>query len=879
MDSSAFVIAQQSQRISALEDLLRRNESTLSLVLGRMKDSEVAMSSFNKQLLKLGGDVQLTLEDVGVAKRRLDNVDVSWRAKARETDSVIDAIRRDKPVPLNADPLFQRLAAEVQSSQRDLQEVGQALQRLNDTSNADGRALKQLETDARWLTEQLRDIVTTNRGTAAQHAKALEQLQASCNEAKTDGERSVAQLRAVIDAVVKALREELVVRLDLEGRARGSLHAEVVACFAHMKEDVVKGFSQTATNLRNLDETAHSLETVLRAEVRSRLQGYDGLVKRVEGVEDRVKRESQGAAEVLKALDNQMSAALRDVRDATSAECKNQIDRVWRALSDLDEQTVKKGAASGAINSPREEVQHRRSELQLESRLDKMKAELLDTIDKRLVPINSRLRDAATKGDLKHHADAVDVRMEEVQRQMSRTRQQSQTPATHSTNGPPSDPAVLDRVASLDDRVRSCENKVRLVAEAVQEVHDDVIDKVSRVEKQAAVMDDVQKSLQVNFERDQKRMEEHLRKIREQVVLAMETGSGSTADAGTTEPPAAGDNTDGSDPAARGPSPTSPSGSRALAASHALLEDEIESIKSSLRMLELTGNQTASQTKSDLASLHQQQESGHKKFASDITQLSVDVTQLRERQEANKAHLQEDLRQLSASCTTNFTTLDGDVQSLRIDLATRSATSGATSPGAKSGEASSVVREAVGEVEEVVAPKIVSEALRRVESEFIVPLRRELADLRGEQHPPPQGGASPRPPSARRQPPATAADARPQASTETQQTALPQAASPTPEASASPVQVAQSSNSTEPPTQSTEPPTQPTEPPTQSTEPPPQSTEPPPQSTEPPTQSTEPPTQLTEPSPQTSQAAPSFSLADSHTAATTSQPGIAAGVD
>jgi hypothetical protein len=638
---TAYVVAQQSQRIASLEELLRRNEGSLTTVLSRMKDSELALNNVHRVVGKIGPDLVAAIDELGGTKRRVDLVDHAWQAKSREVDQVIqNEVRGNRPPPLAQDPVFQRLTQEVGAARQELHENIAATRRVMEAAQAEGKLLRQVEQDGKWTTEQVRDTVSLQRDFQTQQTRRNEQTAALIAEGKRDAEAQNAQLKGAVEAAVKAVRDEMLQRFEQEARHRGMLQSDVMVSFGKMREDVVKGFGETATNLRHLDETSHSVETVLRAEVRSRMQAQEELKRRVDGAEERLHREAVSAAEYFKQMDKQMGGALRDVREITSNECKTQIEEVWRSVNDLKEQVSSGGA--GSPTAAATEMALSRERMVVEVEVQKAKDDIVVMMEHRLATALAPMERLAGKSELQEVQTELSFKVQQLERQAKQKRVSVNAPADGGEF------ASQSSVKKLITRLESAERQTIVVAEAVRDVHDDLVDKMEKIETHASTIDAVHSSLKETFERDQVQMEAQVRAISEQVITLIGDDEG-----GNKPATAAAEGGEDGEEKPEGDEPertTSPamsesagvmSTSGAVSGSHRVLHDTVHALQRQQTELQHEVRRDVTELRSQMGQVLERQHQHHKSARDDAAELRGDLKTLSQRVSDDNEVLQE----------------------------------------------------------------------------------------------------------------------------------------------------------------------------------------------------------------------------------------------
>jgi len=672
MDAQAW--SQATGRIGSLEDLLRRNESSLGAALGRVKDIETALNTMHRALGRIGPDLSSTIDEVKGTKRRLDLVDATAQSKIRDVEGALQQeIRANKPIPLGSDPVFQRLASEHNTTHTDLQETISQVRRLTDAVSADGKALRAVESDTRWLGEQVRDQVAAHRDLSNTSTRRFDQVAGDIHAVQEEVRQVDSGLRKIIDAAVQASREELMLRLEQETKARMALQADFVAAFGRMRDDVIKGFSETATNLKNLDETAHSLETVLRAEVRSRMAAQEEHTKRVDGVEERLRREALSAAEYLKALDTQMSAALRDVRDVSASECRSQLDTVWRSVDDLSDQVKKIHSKQTAENATNEEIAATRTKMLVDTAVQDSREEVMKHVNSRIASATAEIEACASKSEVQELRTRLDLKVQELERKSEGGRHSVVKFDTTAAPDHSSSTSTAMRLKKLGDRVEDAEKQLLVVAEAVRDVHEELVEKLERVETQSASLDALQKSLQTTFERDQAAMQEQTAALRNELIGVMEEVEkirppvdGDGAAKNGDDESASADQDQDADPSKtpaahdRSASPSSPS----ARFSHKALEQQLQSLRQDVTGLQHDSRKDFAELKSQQEQLYERHVNIMKTHREDHNALKADIAAVSERAQQNAEQISDRLHVVTEASNNNFAKLNEDVAAI-----------------------------------------------------------------------------------------------------------------------------------------------------------------------------------------------------------------------
>lgn len=784
--------SQATGRIGSLEDLLRRNEGSLASALGRVKDIETALNTMHRALGRIGPDLAGAIDELRGTKRKVDLVDATCQSKLREVESgLMQELRNQKPIPLPSDPVFQRLSSEFSQVQGELQETISQTRRLTDAAAADSKAIRALEQDSRWIAEQTRDQIATQREFSSGVTRRMDGLAADVRRTQEEIQTVDSGLRKIIDAAVKAAREEVIVRLEQESKARMALQADFITAFGRMREDVIKGFTETAANLKNLDETAHSLETVLRAEVRSRMSGQEELGKRVDSVEDRLKREAISAAEYLKALDTQMSAALRDVRDVSASECRSQLDTVWRSVDELSDQVKKIGGRGAAQSATNDELQTTRMKMFVDNAVHESREDIMKVVESRFRTVTAEIDGCSLKSETQELRTRFELKIQELERLAAQGGRRGSITFDAATAGAPehaSSTATAMKMKKITERMDDAEKQLLVVAEAVRDVHEELVDKLERLDAQSASLAALQTSLRETFDRDQRAVQEQTSQLRVQLVDVMEEVAkirprGADDDEetkGVDKPPAkdeakpseapadgeeeavtpAADKADaaGSPAPPATPPPThnkTPPASPSVRFSHRALEAQQASLRRDVDALQHELRRDLAESKAQQAQLFDRHVALQKLHREDVGSLKSDLAAISDRAQQNAEQLSDRLHEVTETTNDNFAKLNEDLASVRSQSASALPTGAAkASAAASTPRDSDIARRLDAQDKKIVA---VEQAVRAVSEQELPRLEKRIDELAAAQPAADRDASRPAaaPPAPRTPPPPT----------------------------------------------------------------------------------------------------------------------------
>ena len=492
MTEYSHAIAHHAERITALEDLLRRNEDSLGTVLGRMKEAELTLNNFHHALTKIGPEVAVHSEEVYHMKRKLGLVDQSWQTKAKEIDEVVAIELRGIPRNVSSgDPTISRMTGEMKAMHADLQETINQVRRLSEVSTQDGRLTKQNYEEMKWIADQMREHGGNFREVITAQEARNQRYEQQMGMMKKEIEGALGGVKQLIDAVVMSTSEEIIARVESEAKKRGILQSEVGTVVTALRDEFSNRFTEMAEQMRSVEDSRGHLETVLRAEIKSRVTAYEQSVRRLDVVEERLRSEALGAAHYLKDLDAQVARALQDVQEVTTQDSRARIEAMQQQLTSQMALIARDIPSRGDI--------------------EEMDAKLNMRFEEQMRALQAHgdvFRGVSSRGgdDMIVHETVIKKLQDhtgEMDRQLSMLG------------------GTLEKIVQ---RIESSEQKTVIVAEALKDVHEDLVEKFERVEAQSMAVDALLKSLEQRFENDQEAMARQVRLVRSQLKAAEENG-------------------------------------------------------------------------------------------------------------------------------------------------------------------------------------------------------------------------------------------------------------------------------------------------------------------------------------------------------------------
>lgn len=338
------------QRLGALEDLMRRSEGSISHVITRLKEVELAVSTIGKSQEKSAPEVRYLFDELNNVKRQVTTIDQTWRQTYTDFSGSLQSEIRGR-IPQQLDTIAQQLRQENVNMKSEVQETHQMMRRATEQWSHELHDMRQIIQTSSWKAEQLQ----TTLGQQHQQLTSLERrMDQDAHDLRTfasEVERNATSFRQFVESAVRAAHADLVQRVDVEQRGRDGLQQDVQATITRLRDDVQRGLAHASATSKVLEENVGSLESVLRAEVRSRISKTEELQTRFEQLTSEMVRDASSAAQVLQGLDDE-GGAMHHTLQSTQTKFDKLWDEVQKIKKDQQVNNTNKAQAPGPAKKP-----------------------------------------------------------------------------------------------------------------------------------------------------------------------------------------------------------------------------------------------------------------------------------------------------------------------------------------------------------------------------------------------------------------------------------------------------------------------------------------------------------------------------------------------
>ena len=118
-----------------------------------------------------------------------------------------------------------------------------------------------------------------------------------------------------------------------------------------MRDEIAEGFQIASGSQKEAEKALRSVESILRAEIRTRMQSLDMQMKQISSVDQRTANDSQVLVTGLRELDESTSRAISEIRNSLSGDYRNSLEQIATRVHELQEGLMN-------TNSVVKELQH-----------------------------------------------------------------------------------------------------------------------------------------------------------------------------------------------------------------------------------------------------------------------------------------------------------------------------------------------------------------------------------------------------------------------------------------------------------------------------------------------------------------------------------------
>eukprot|EP01065_Artemidia_motanka_P033967 TRINITY_DN4104_c0_g2_i2.p1 TRINITY_DN4104_c0_g2~~TRINITY_DN4104_c0_g2_i2.p1 ORF type:complete len:878 (+),score=332.88 TRINITY_DN4104_c0_g2_i2:56-2635(+) len=331
--------ADHGRRIGSLEELFRSNEMTVANLLSRLRDLEVNLAQGTKQREgQLASALAATQRDVAGARQRLDAAEQQWRGKVQELDDKLTMLRQT--AAHSTDAQAARLGSEVAQLKHTLGDVAAEVRRVGSAVHQQAAHGDRSQQEATVLMGGVKQQFQQQRDELLANQRQIEGALKLIGDEGREREGLAASVRAAFESSLRAFGDQTVAMLEKEVSQRLQLAQDVVGAFQRLRDELAAAFSKHGEGQERHASALRSVEDILRAEIRSRMQRTDEIAQHLKRVDERGASDARTLAQALRDLDSETTTALEDLRQGFASEYKVSLEQVARRVAELQQSLV-----------------------------------------------------------------------------------------------------------------------------------------------------------------------------------------------------------------------------------------------------------------------------------------------------------------------------------------------------------------------------------------------------------------------------------------------------------------------------------------------------------------------------------------------------------
>eukprot|EP01059_Diplonema_ambulator_P000730 TRINITY_DN10592_c0_g1_i4.p1 TRINITY_DN10592_c0_g1~~TRINITY_DN10592_c0_g1_i4.p1 ORF type:complete len:656 (+),score=227.66 TRINITY_DN10592_c0_g1_i4:70-2037(+) len=318
------------RRLSSIEDLLHTHQTTTSNILDRLKNVEVAVSNSSRS--QASADVVTQLQrELASTKQRLEVVERSYKMDVQRLQDLLYAQQHEHG--LAAHQKNSQASHELHELRQNIAEVVKDMRKVDEAINTEVRSSHQKENDLKYVVENLNNQLSGQKEQLLGYKSKIEGVLKMVSMEVHEREALASSIKNAFEASLQGLDDHTVKRIEGEINKRVQLTNDVVVAFKKLRDEVAEGFQRTADSQREVEKALRAVESILKAEIRSRIQSTEVQKRQISSLEQRTANDARVLVEGLKELDQ----TLNETRNAISTEYKDSLEQLANRVHDLQE--------------------------------------------------------------------------------------------------------------------------------------------------------------------------------------------------------------------------------------------------------------------------------------------------------------------------------------------------------------------------------------------------------------------------------------------------------------------------------------------------------------------------------------------------------------
>ena len=300
-----------------------------------------------------------------------------------------------------------------------LSEVAGEIKKLDTALNDESRYAKQVEHDSRHAFDLVTAQFASQKEQLLGHQQKLESTIKLISMEAQERESLALSVKQAFESSLSTLTEQNKTYVQSEVNKRVQLTQDIVAAFKKLRDEIAAGFQRSMDGQQEAETALKSVEAILRAEIRGRIQSNEAHAKHVTSIDHRTASDAQILVEGLRELD----ASLADTRRSLSDSYRPQLEQVAGRVYELQESLCgtnkavrdMQAAVSDSASQARDATQsHLVNGQALRADVNRMLSQEVDTLREKLSVSDTHI--AELRSDNKTLRDELDTLRSVVQR-------------------------------------------------------------------------------------------------------------------------------------------------------------------------------------------------------------------------------------------------------------------------------------------------------------------------------------------------------------------------------------------------------------------------------------------------------------------------------
>eukprot|EP01060_Flectonema_neradi_P031413 TRINITY_DN4758_c0_g1_i2.p1 TRINITY_DN4758_c0_g1~~TRINITY_DN4758_c0_g1_i2.p1 ORF type:complete len:679 (+),score=197.27 TRINITY_DN4758_c0_g1_i2:361-2397(+) len=227
--------------------------------------------------------------------------------------------------------------SEISELKQHLTDVASDIRKVDAAVNEEARQSRQVENDAKWAIDGIKEQFANQRDQLQQHQQRIEGVMNLVTMEAQEREALAASIKQAFESSIHGLSDQNIKRLEVEIGKRHQLTQDIVNAFKKLRDEIGEGFQMASESQKEAEKALRSVESILRAEIRTRMQSLDMQTKQISSIDQRTANDSQVLVTGLRELDDSTTKAISEIRNSLSGDYRTALEQIATRVHELQE--------------------------------------------------------------------------------------------------------------------------------------------------------------------------------------------------------------------------------------------------------------------------------------------------------------------------------------------------------------------------------------------------------------------------------------------------------------------------------------------------------------------------------------------------------------